>query len=271
MKEPKETIKVDDMYTNKSTADSIEFDVSPPVWDMYKIVYEHGISKYFDLNNPIEKNGRKIAQIKKEKKHELKLNKYNDFSVSGDVVFNFSKKGKPGESRYDIYRKHIESLENEELKKVYLKKLEVCDLMNYSFENCALLFRKGCLQIAKQGIGNDRGDTFIWALDMYYEEGCGIILNHSSQENVEALKDFLELFRVSDKHKSVYKYCELFYNIYDTELIDKLINSGLKPLDSAERVISYIELALAFWGNRSKYYHMKKQEKLQNGTKINSK
>ncbi|MDR5658541.1 hypothetical protein RH915_03460 [Serpentinicella sp. ANB-PHB4] len=242
------------------------FDTSDLAWDAYKIMYKSdcdetmSLCKIFDLSKPDIKAGRKEAFIKSEIKGITKENNKN-ISVSGDIIFNFSgKDSKNGQGRYDNFRKYIKKIEDEEEKEEYLNKLEICHRMHYSIENCSLMVKQGKLQIAKQSIGNDRGDTFIWALDEYYKGKNELVLNHSTQENCLILKEALKCFEYKKSpSESIYQYCEMFYNIYDKELVDALIYSGSKAINSARRVQEYIELALAFWGMRSKFYYQKKQ------------
>lgn len=231
-----------------------EYDVSAEVWEWYKTVYngEEGLSYYFDLENPHNKEGRAYS---KTHVNIFLDDNAKQMEISGDIIFNFSKKGLKGQSRYDILKKYIQGIVEEDLRNLYIKKLEYCEAHNYSHENSALMPKQGNLQNAKQGIGNDRGDTFIWALDEYFENGLEILLNHATYENKKILISYLETLRKSGKHKSIYNYCKLFFNITDTRFIDELMELGSKTIDSELRARRYIDLVLIFWGKRSEYFN----------------
>ena len=177
-----------------------------------------------------------------------------DFEFRGDVIFNF-KKGYNGQSRYEVFEKHLREIEDEKLKNDCLESLSVCLDKSQTNFNFSLFPSTGKMQQAKQGIGNDRGDTFIWALNQYYVNNVGILLNHSTQENIELLIDFLDLFKVDGAQKSIYKYCKEFYQIEDGKFIDKLLESGGKAIKSAEEAKNYIDLALEFWEKREAYFN----------------
>lgn len=221
------------------------YDTCNCVWEMYKIIYNDdidvkdgkniNISTCFDLEKCKKKydnegRERKYAPIKEENK---KIIFGKDIELSGDVIFNFDN---------DLYSSCQYYIENDSIYNIRLKK---CKEMNNSFENCALLLSDGNLQGAKKGIGNDRGDTFIWALNEYYKGNSEIVLNYALNQNGDRLRKFLNYFG------DVYKYCEVFYNIKDRDLIDRLIKSGSKALDSAGKVENYIDLALEFWDERA--------------------
>lgn len=236
-------------------------DTSPKILKWYKEIYsaKDGLSLYFDLDNLyIPKDLEEID----DKKRPFVIAKENaPFSenaklmrISGDVIFNFSTSGRKGQSRYDILKKYILEIKDEDLKTIYLEKLSYCASHNKEPENCALMPQTGNLQYIKQGIGNDRGDTYIWVLNEYFENGLEIIFNHSSYENKPVLVEYLESIRKSGKKQSIYNYCKLFYNISDTRLIDELIELGSKTIDSELRARKYIDLALSFWSKRKEYY-----------------
>lgn len=141
------------------------YDVSPDILKWYKNIYsgEEGLGCYFDLEKPCNEEERAYY---KAKGSDIQID------VSGDIVFNFSKSGAKGQSRYDTIGKYITDILDDDLKAVYMDRLDVCGRNHESKENCSLIPKQGNLQKAKQGIGNDRGDTFIWALDEYFENGC---------------------------------------------------------------------------------------------------
>lgn len=72
-------------------------------------------------------------------------------------------------------------------------------------ENCSLMLQQGNLQAFKKGIGNDRGDTFIWASNDYFIGNSELVLNRASQENIDTLKKFLKrLLQVNHTKKKKY-------------------------------------------------------------------
>lgn len=243
----------------------IHYDSSAPVWEMYRIIYEGGmLSDVFNIDKYNPAKARNCAEIKNEdaikemgnKKYENLPNKTKT-SLSGDVIFNFKAKEKEKDNTphpYEIYKSYIETDHNIVRQNEYLDRLNKCKSMHHSFENCALMLQQGNLQNAKQGIGKDRGDTFIWALDEYYKGKSEMVLNHATQQNSGILREFLNYF------DDVYEYCEVFYNITDKGFIDRLIQSGSKALDSADKVENYIDLALRFWDERAEFMKKKYKE-----------
>lgn len=62
-------------------------------------------------------------------------------------------------------------------------------------------------------------------------------------ENCSKIEKFLNLF------DDVYDYANTIYHI-NRKLVDKLIESGKRPLDSAENIIKYMSLAKEFWNQK---------------------
>ena len=77
----------------------------------------------------------------------------------------------------------------------------------------------GNMQTAKGRNRFDRFDTFIYELNNYYQGLSDVVLQASSDSNMQALKEFLDSF------KDVYDYCKIFYFI-DKNLVDEMIKSG---------------------------------------------
>ena len=57
------------------------------------------------------------------------------------------------------------------------------------------------------------------------------------------IEKYLNLF------DDVYDYASTIYHI-NSELVDKLIESGKRPLDSATNIITYMSLAKEFWNQK---------------------
>ena len=106
----------------------------------------------------------------------------------------------------------------------------------------------GNLQAAKQKFGNDRFDTFIYSLDLFYK-GDELLLcqgGNMAVENRSILRDTLNSF------DGVYDFCEKLCFIQNNYLVNKLIQSGKKPILEIDRVKEYIDLALLVWTERSR-------------------
>lgn len=239
---------------SKQKVEEQEYDISDDILEWYKKIYsgKGGLGDYFDLENLCKEKGKRAYYKAKENAISDEYAKLID--ISGDIVFNFSEKGLRGQSRYEILKKYINEISDSDLKEIYIHRLDYCKEHHHSKENCALIPKQGNLQNAKQGIGNDRGDTFIWALDEYFENNVEILLNFATYEHKKILINYLETLRLPGKHQSVYHYCELFFNITDTRFINELIVFGSKTIDSEFRARKYIDLALNFWKKRSNYY-----------------
>ncbi len=82
----------------------------------------------------------------------------------------------PLEKKYEGYLGEVLS----EYEKLYNIQLQRCVKLYKSVLNISLMPQTGNLQITKKGIGNDRVDTFIWALDSYYNDETSLLFNNSS-------------------------------------------------------------------------------------------
>ena len=120
------------------------------------------------------------------------------------------------------------------------------DHLTHSFANISLMPKTGNMQQVKQGIGNDRIDTFIWALNEFYAEKSCLLFNFSSKPNLKCLNKYLGSF------KSVYHYCKTIYHI-DEHLVDDMIRSGAKAIDTPERANEFMDLAIRFWDQKIEY------------------
>ncbi|MGN0520684.1 MAG: hypothetical protein ACI4LB_08080 [Candidatus Fimenecus sp.] len=249
-----------------------EYDTSKEIWDMYMNLYRWNLkdgesNKYWDLasESKNESKNRRKAKITNEGAEKFGFEKFynckesilfenaekENICLSGDIIFNFSQGHYTKQA--NKYETLLNKLEDEKKKTQYLNKLKMCVEKHHSPENCALLLSNGKLQIAKKSIGDDRGDTFIWALNSYFIGNSEIILNSATPEWGCVLRCFLDSFK-NRKYpsKSIYRYCNMFYNITDRKLIDHLILSGAKAIDTPERVCEYIDLAQKFWKKRDK-------------------
>ena len=198
-------------------------------WSFYEAIYK---------NQPFFKE----FSWKRSKNCPYIKNERHDFKFSGDLIFNFN--DDHNGIRLRKYLHYIsDSAERSRLEKILKEK-------NHTYANISLFLCDGNMQAAKQGIGYDRGDTFIWALDQYFRGISECLLNHSTWQSSKYLRDFLDYIKEISKcePKSViYYYCSIFYNLPITDnnkkLIDQLINSGAKAIDNEESAVNYINLA----------------------------
>lgn len=155
-----------------------EFDTSDLAWILYKLFY--GID-----------NDKTIVKNKERSYMEIVFGN-KSINMSGDTDYNFG----PGwaysiRKKYEGYLGEIPS----EYEKLYNIQLQRCVKLYKSVLNISLMPQTGNLQITKKGIGNDRVDTFIWALDSYYNDETSLLFNNSSFNNTSYLKEYLDLFR----------------------------------------------------------------------------
>lgn len=214
---------------------SEEYDVNEYAWRLYGLLYK-------DLFNgkdyEIEDEKGKRPYIKATLEHSGKTVL---LELSGETDFNFSSKkiygwGKSREQFFKYFSKELKAKDKVD----FLKQIDGCRKKHHSPENISLMPKSGSLNIVKKSIGNDRLDTFVWALNEYYENNNEMIFSFSSNENYMLLKGYLDLF------DDVYDYCKTMYFISD-KLTRELINSGCKAINSAQRAKEYMDLAVRFW------------------------
>lgn len=174
-----------------------EFDVSNIAWEIYKLLYEDNFVNGFKIESPPD--GRKyIDEIYTvgNKKSSIALN------FSGETDFNYTKGY--AHSRLEAYKNLVNDDKVPEkykkYMKVYFENLKIFGDLTYSIVNVSLIPQSGNLQAVKQGIGNDRLDTFVWALDKYYSKRSNLLFNHSSAQNMSALNEYLDMFNGVDEY-----------------------------------------------------------------------
>ena len=141
--------------------------------------------------------------------------------------------------------------------KVYFENLKIFGDLTYSIVNVSLIPQSGNLQAVKQGIGNDRLDTFVWALDEYYSKRSNLLFNHSSAQNMSALNEYLDMFNGVDE------YCRTVYHINES-LVADMIESGKKAIDTPEGIMGFMNLTYRFWTQKAKYLYAKAKGKNNN-------
>lgn len=216
-----------------------EFDTSNEAWEVYKLLYE--------VNFP---DGTELKQNKRRRFIEERITVNNRTSAkpinfSGDTDFNYTKGF--AHSRLTVYRKYLKDGKIPgKYAKIYSNNLTIFEELTYSIVNVSLIPQNGNMQAIKQGVGNDRLDTFIWALDEYYNKTSNVLFNHSSANNMPVLKEYLAMYQ------DVYEYCATVYHINES-LVDELIESGKRAVDSPERVIEFMNLTYRFWTQKAKF------------------
>ena len=231
--------------------DTDEYDVKHEAWKIYQILYNDNLN--FEDRDIIRTNGR--PYIKCKFAHNKKSTNLMDFS--GEIDFNFSDKTRRelNRSRYLHYEEILKrDLEDEGILEIYIEMLNECLQMHHSQDNISIMPKTGNMQGAKGSIGLDRLDVWLFVLDMKYRYNINLLQNHCTMENCSALGEFLDLF------EDVYDYANTIYHI-DKELVDDLIESGKKPLDSASNIITYMSLAKNFW--KQKHVFIEKQLKYE--------
>lgn len=225
-----------------------EYDVSEIAWEIYEILYKDNFRCFSKkkgertyLKQGFEYNGKEISTA----------------SFSGETDFNF--KIGFSHSRLTAYYNFLKhSKMPEEYKKMYTNQLEICRQLTYCILNISVLPQSGNLQSTKGKLANDRIDTYIYAIDCYYEKENNLLMNYSSYENLEFLKEYLGLF------ESAHEYCRVIYHISES-LVDDLIESGKKSIDTPEELINYMKLAYRFW--RQKLMYLNSIDKLSDTIK----
>lgn len=230
-----------------------EYDRCQDAIALYSKVYEKAISECkineADLNKGIR---------------NFKFQGNKSIEVSGDIDFNFKMK----HVRYFIDIIDNGKSEMAETQKTDLKnRLIGLHNLTYHPDNISLLPRTGALNNIKKSLGNDRLDTFLFALKIYYEEGITSFIlsgaggmNPPFIANRNELKEFLDSFNCgSNNSESIYNYCKQMYHI-EKELVNDLCSSGSKPIDTPERVDKYLKLVRSFWAQKQEFYRKSNNE-----------
>ena len=221
------------------------------IWEsVYLLAYENKIiGTNFDIGNVMESKRRKriVAKAKED----------DNLEIGGETDFNFSSKtGIHKQSKYDIYKNILKSINDKNKKIEAIKLLEDCKNKTHKIENFSLLLCNGSLQTLKGTLDKDRIDVFLYLLDNYYRGKDMVILSHCAPNYEEKLKKYLNLFIESNPKESIYKYCDEVYHIGDRNLVKDLIKSGKKTITTPERVVEYMKLAIRFWECKSLYYKL---------------
>lgn len=239
---------------------SFDIDSSPRVFELYKKIYSKNIQKKYRIASPT------FFKYDKERARYINMPEadYQNRLYALPVTVSSKKTILINNSPYELYdaveRLSGDCFFNFNSNKIYKfkkydgideKKLEECSKMHYSIYNMVLLQTVGNMQKSKQQglkLSNveyeklDRGDTFVYLLNEFYENGNDEILQSSSKNNKESLKEYLNSF-------SLEEYCCEMLQIDDYDFIKKLINNGGKKIDSIN-VNNYLDIAIEFWEKR---------------------
>ena len=236
-----------------------DFFVFPKISEKSKMLWTSGneYKRYcitFDYKN--DNNSNKKPSVS----DTIFLTSGKNIGISGDSCFNFNK---------IKIRKFIHILSDIKQEKDYsqINNLVLqCFKMHHSPLNFALMPHNGGMNNVKgdgkQGL--DRFDMFLSALKFYFENkenpvAIKLIAEFETSQN--SLLPFLKSIETFEN------YLELFYpelltkNKNKNSLCKKLIESGKESINSEDRVIEYIELAIRFWEAKLDYYN--KQNQLQ--------
>lgn len=263
-----EKVEVNQEWKGKQV--SFDPDSSPKAWKHYKKYYEQDFQNnynYDDLKtfDYIEHGENKGSYaVNKYLRYYNRLNILpidynidNEWStsavqrLSGETDFNFNDK------KFDEFIQLLLLDKNNYINN--LKKLDKCSKMHHTLLNFSIMPVMGNLQGYKSkgiflDVNNqkyewlDRLDSFVFLLDKFYkskENGDSDIIKHAGTNKYELI-NYLNNFAENKDDESIYNYCKKIYFI-DKPLVDKLKASGKKPIDSAERVVEYMNLALEFW------------------------
>ena len=255
------------MFKNKEIVEmqqGIKYDPdsSPAAWEHYMQVYQNNdyINKHYNLKEQFYYNDYRTVGLRSgyfngskefnyvnkpskykdnrlyilEKGTEIIDNKYIESAnrLGGECDFNFNNE------KYDMFLKIIKDDPDasEKEKNIAIEQLSRCHKNHHTLINFSLMQAIGNMQTAKGRNRFDRFDTFIYELNNYYQGLSDEILQSSSANNKQALKEFLDSF------KNVYDYCKTFYFI-DKNLVDEMIKSGSKPISNTIEIVRYMDLA----------------------------
>lgn len=283
-----EEIKEAQLWNGKSYL--FDADASPEAWKYYKEAYsEEFWMEMYDIEVPTffnrqkDENNRAIGYnfqpyndhksyerlvALEKRKSPIEPSKningneyYNPVSrLSGETDFNFKSEKEKWKSKYDIYKEKLkDDFSGQELED-YLIKLNQCKEMHHSKFNFSLMqvmgnaqgYKSKGIQVNKKFEWLDRVDSYIYLLDLYYKKNYNDRLNDKIIENAGkwnsgVLSSFL------NKFCCIYHYCKKIYFI-DDKLVDKMIESGSKPIDSGIRAVEYMDIAFEFWEQKKKHY-----------------
>lgn len=235
-------------------------DACQQVWKWYykKIYTKKNWSFWRLLEDKLYSNGNRFYALING---EYNQTKFNDFRMSGDTDFNFSKR------KCEQFSKLIDNDKGltVDIRRNYMKKLRQCNARYHTYENFSFMPITGHLQLKKRDCGGDRFDEFLYELSQYYKNGSNRDdtifrranwMGSKGQFNETGeLKNYLDLFKGNE---GIYDYCKEVYLIQDSEFIKKIIYCGEdhrrkknnKIKMDAKDLDAYMNLAIEYWDMR---------------------
>jgi len=268
------------------TSKQFDPDSSPYAWKHYENLYkkhwnrfskdDHAV-KYLIENYDLQPDGLKNNRLYNKKENVFGVAP----SLSGETDINLKM------GHYTHFANRLETIAKNDGNLSKETKAEISNLLNgltklhHTLVNFSLMQSMGRLQQYKKTICGERIDTFIYDLNILYNlcaskingeiESLFMELINMEGKNLikqlyimypESKENIIELLNYLMQFQDIYDYCEKIYFLekdYKIEtsklLVDALIESGDKPLDSANRVIEYIKLAIDFWNAKLTYFN----------------
>lgn len=254
-----------------SNGNKIKFDPdsSLEAWDYFKVFNDK-------IKNPNLKNKRLIWKRK-------------TIYIAGDCSFNFN--GNKMKSFEEILQKpKLEICPKTKIEVCPKLKLEVCQKMHHNLLNFDLMPVTGGMNNLKGNLkygqenkilvhdlgrkpdnAHDRLDTFVTFIDYSLKK------RNELKQNIPCIKEIGEFFSNSifttslkgenfgvlynfmDNYENVYTYCKEFYNIDSRSFIDRLVESGKKPIEDIKSLNDYMDLAIDYWILKGETFLKKKQ------------
>ena len=246
----------------KYVEEDYEYDSRISTWNNYIKIYKTSrIYEWFEFdikklvrNYKSEGKGRHFSYLKNSEEFK---SKNQEFSISGELIFNFNENNeKEKKNYYKLFLDQIIKINDKDVKKDYMKKLEICKEC-YKPENTALMITTGGLNNYK-GIFNDRFDVFAYNIKLFMEEE-EIEIGQNKQKYI--LMTFLKskyFIETENKDERIYLYFKDWYLIDDEKYVGRLIESGERRCKNSvpdeEDAKSYIDLALEYWEFRKNKY-----------------
>lgn len=244
----------------KYVEEDYEYDSRISTWNNYIKIYKTSrIYEWFEFdikelvrNYKSEGKGRHFSYLKNSEEFK---SENSEFSISGDLIFNFNDKEK--RNYYKDFFDQIIKINDKDVEKDYMKKLEICKDC-YKLENTALMITTGGLNNYKGRKGNDdRFDVFAYKMKLFMEKGIEIGQNKQKDILIKFLKSKYFIKNV-EKNERIYLYFKDWYLIDDKKYVRRLIESGERRCKSSvpdeEDAKSYIDLALEYWEFRKNKY-----------------
>lgn len=201
------------------------------------------------IDSPLEKietdNGEEAKKYYKKMYGDLvfilqksKMKILDKYEVNGDQIINV----KLGD-RNDVLGSIIDRKDKE-------KWIEIFDHYSRTILNYSILPKAGGMNIAKRNLGNDRFDTYIYALSKYYVGEDALILNTGALRRKISMCKELDNLLQGPGFETVYNFFAQIYGFSDPLLVNSMIKSGSKAIMTEKNLGNYLKLAVVFWNKR---------------------